>query len=121
MFELRRRYRFESAHRLPMVAPEHRCSRVHGHTYGVEIIVRGPLEPAEGWVMDYSKIDTAAQPRLDELDHHYLNDIEGLENPTSEHVARWLWERLAPVLPGLHAITIAENPDACCTYRGPAA
>jgi 6-pyruvoyltetrahydropterin/6-carboxytetrahydropterin synthase len=119
MFELLRRYRFESAHRLPMVGAEHRCSRMHGHTYAVEITVHGPLEPVHGWVIDYASIDVAAQPLLDQLDHRCLNDITGLENPTSEHLAGWLWERLAPLLPGLNTITIAENPDARCTYRGP--
>jgi 6-pyruvoyltetrahydropterin/6-carboxytetrahydropterin synthase len=121
MFELLRRYRFESAHWLPAVGSEHRCSQLHGHTYAVEITVRGPLDPAAGWVVDYARIDAATHPLLADLDHRCLNEIDGLENPTSEHVARWLWERLAPALPGLHAITIEENPDASCTYRGPTA
>lgn len=119
MFELRRRYRFEAAHRLPMVPPEHRCFRLHGHTYAVEIAVRGPMDVERGWVLDYASIDAAAAPAIGELDHRLLNDVGGLENPTSEHVAQWLWDRLAPKLPGLSAITVAENPDATCTYIGP--
>ncbi len=121
MFELLRRYRFEAAHRLTMVPSGHRCSRFHGHTYAVEITVRGPLDPKAGWVTDYATIDAVAQPLIDQLDHRDLNEIDGLGNPTSEHLARWLWDRLAPELPGLHAVTIAENPDAACTYRGTAA
>ena len=86
MFELLRRYRFEAAHRLPMVPREHRCSRLHGHTFVVEITVRGLLDPNAGWVMDYATIDVAVQPLLDQLDHRCLNEIDGLDNPTSEHL-----------------------------------
>jgi 6-pyruvoyltetrahydropterin/6-carboxytetrahydropterin synthase len=118
MFELLRRYRFEAAHRLPRVSPEHRCFRLHGHTFVVEIAVRGPLDADKGWVTDYAAMDAVAAPLLAQLDHSYLNEIDGLDNPTSEHLARWLWDRLTPVLPGLQAITVAENPDAACTYRG---
>jgi len=120
MFELRRRYRLEAAHRLPQVAAEHPCRRLHGHTYTLELVVCGPLDPGKGWVLDYASIDAAARPLLDQLDHRYLNDIEGLENPTSEHLARWVWERLAPILHGLAAVTVAENPDCACTFRGQA-
>lgn len=118
MFELQRRYRFEAAHQLPRVASEHPCARLHGHTYTVELLIHGPLDPEKGWVMDYASIDAAAQPLLDRLDHRCLNDVDGLENPTSEHLARWLWGRLAPVLDGLAAVMIAENPDCACTFRG---
>lgn len=119
MFDLRRRYRFEAAHRLPMVPLEHRCSRLHGHTYAVEIAVRGPMDGESGWVIDYASIDAVAAPAIDELDHRLLNDVAGLENPTSEHLARWIWDRIALELPGLSAITVSENPDAACTYLGP--
>jgi 6-pyruvoyltetrahydropterin/6-carboxytetrahydropterin synthase len=119
MFELLRRYRFESAHHLPNAGPEHRCARVHGHSYEVEVRVRGQLGAVTGWVIDYADIDSACRPALAELDHRLLNDVEGLANPTSEHVARWLWERLHDALPGLHSITVAENPDAICRYWGP--
>jgi 6-pyruvoyltetrahydropterin/6-carboxytetrahydropterin synthase len=117
-FELLRRYRFEAAHRLPTVPVDHRCARIHGHTYDLEIVVRGPLDAHTGWVVDYEKIDEAVEPLVAQLDHRCLNDIEGLENPTSEHVARWLWDRLENPLGGLFAVTIAENPDSACTYRG---
>ena len=117
-FELLRRYRFEAAHRLPAVPPEHRCARLHGHTYVVEVVVSGALDDRFGWVMDYAAIDGAVEPLVAALDHRCLNDLGGLENPTSEHVARWLWERLEAGLPELSAISVAENPDSVCTYRG---
>jgi 6-pyruvoyltetrahydropterin/6-carboxytetrahydropterin synthase len=118
MFELLRRYRFEAAHRLPRVAADHRCARLHGHTYDVEVLVCGLLDDEAGWVMDYAEIDAAVEPLLDALDHRYLNDVDGLENPTSEHVARWLWKRLVGELPALSAVRVAENADSICTYRG---
>lgn len=116
-FDLLRRYRFEAAHHLAMVPADHRCARMHGHTYGVDIVVRGPLDERAGWVMDYAQIDAAVDPLIAELDHRCLNDVEGLENPTSEVLAQWLWQRLEPVLPLLRAVTVAENPDSACTYR----
>ena len=117
IFELVRRYRFEAAHWLPNVPAGHQCSRVHGHTYSVEIAVRGPLDQAAGWVMDYAAIDDAVAPVIKLLDHRCLNDVDGLSNPTSEQLTRWLWMRVRDDLPGLSAITVAENLDVACTYR----
>jgi len=118
IYELLRHYRFEAAHQLPRVANGHRCARLHGHTYGVEIVIKGPLDDSTGWVMDYSEIDQVVEPVLDQLDHQFLNEIEGLENPTSEHVVRWLWGKLADELPHLAAVRVSENSDSMCTYRG---
>ena len=119
MFELLRRYHFEAAHRLPAVPPDHRCARLHGHTYRVEVRVRGEADPTAGWVVDFAEIDDACRPVLDVLDHRLLNDVDGLDNPTSEHVASWLWHRLRASLPALACVTVAENPDTACTYWGP--
>jgi len=90
---------------------------MHGHTYSIEIIVRGGLDEQTGWVMDFEAIDGAVAPVIAQLDHRCLNDVRGLENPTSENVARWLWERIAGRLDGLSAVTVAENPDSVCVYR----
>jgi 6-pyruvoyltetrahydropterin/6-carboxytetrahydropterin synthase len=117
-FELTRRYRFEAAHWLPHAGPQHKCSRLHGHTYVVEIAVNGAMSPEQGWVIDYASIDAVTEPVLEELDHRCLNEIEGLENPTSEHLALWLWERLETTLSGLALVTVAENPDCSVSYRG---
>jgi 6-pyruvoyltetrahydropterin/6-carboxytetrahydropterin synthase len=120
MHELLRRYRFEAAHRLPAVPAGHRCARVHGHTYDVAVCVRGDADEELGWVTDFGAIDDVCQPVIEGLDHRLLNDVDGLENPTSENVACWLWDRLHAHLPGLSSVAIAENPDAVCTYWGPA-
>jgi 6-pyruvoyltetrahydropterin/6-carboxytetrahydropterin synthase len=119
MHELLRRYRFEAAHRLPAVPAEHRCARLHGHTYDVAVSVRGDADEELGWVIDFSAIDKACEPAIDALDHQLLNDVDGLENPTSENVARWLWDQFQELLPELFSVAVAENADAVCTYWGP--
>ena len=111
-------FTFEAAHRLPNVPPGHKCARLHGHSFRVVVQVDGPVGPDTGWVMDFSDVRAACEPLREALDHHYLNDIEGLENPTSEHVARWIWVRLASSLPGLAAVTVRETCTSGCTYRG---
>jgi len=117
--DLTREYRFEAAHRLPMVPPDHKCARMHGHSFAVEVMVSGEVDPRTGWLIDFGDITAVVEPLLKrELDHRTLNDVPGLENPTSEHLCRWLWERLAATIPGLAAITVHETCTARCTYRG---
>jgi 6-pyruvoyltetrahydropterin/6-carboxytetrahydropterin synthase len=109
---------FEAAHRLPNVPEGHKCARLHGHSFRVAVHVEGPVDPVAGWVMDFADVRAACEPLREALDHRYLNDIEGLANPTSEHVARWIWQRLVPQLPGLSAVTVRETCTSGCTYRG---
>lgn len=116
--EISREFTFEAAHRLPNLPPDHKCTRLHGHSYRVVIHVSGDLDPTLGWVQDFADLKAAWKPLDDQLDHYYLNDIEGLENPTSEILAEWIWSRLAPTLPGLDAVTVRETCTASCTYRG---
>jgi len=117
--ELTREYGFEAAHRLPMVPPEHKCHRMHGHSYRVEVCLAGEVDPHTGWFVDFGQITAVVEPLLKrELDHRTLNDVPGLENPTSEVLCGWLWRRLAPELPGLLALTVHETCTARCTYRG---
>jgi 6-pyruvoyltetrahydropterin/6-carboxytetrahydropterin synthase len=116
--EIFKEFTFEAAHRLPNVPPEHKCARLHGHSFRAEIAVRGPVGGTSGWVMDFAEIKAAFAPFLDELDHHYLNEVPGLGNPTSEQISRWIWERLCPRLPGLAAVTVRETCTAGATYRG---
>ena len=111
-------FTFEAAHRLPHVPTGHKCARLHGHSFHVEIHVEGPVDPEIGWVMDFGEIKKVFKPILDRLDHYYLNDIEGLENPTSENVARWIWRKLKPELPQLSAVSIRETCTSGCVYRG---
>ncbi|MDP7543242.1 MAG: 6-carboxytetrahydropterin synthase QueD [Alphaproteobacteria bacterium] len=112
-----RAFTFEAAHMLPEVPEGHKCRRLHGHSFRAEIHVTGPVDE-KGWVMDFAEITQAWQPLHDVLDHHYLNEVEGLENPTSENIARWIWERLKPELPGLSKITLHETCEAGCIYEG---
>jgi 6-pyruvoyltetrahydropterin/6-carboxytetrahydropterin synthase len=111
-------YSFEAAHTLPHVPIGHKCARMHGHSFQVEISVEGEIDPHQGWLMDHSDISSVMEPILKELDHAYLNDISGLENPTFEVLAGWIWEKLAPILPCLAEIVIHETPTARCSYRG---
>ncbi len=109
---------FEAAHRLPHVPKGHKCERLHGHSFKVEIRVGGEVDPKTGWVQDFSDLKSAFEPLHQVLDHHYLNEVEGLENPTSENLAAWIWARLKPGLPGLIEITVHETCTSRCTYRG---
>lgn len=116
--EIFREFTFEAAHRLPNVPKGHKCERLHGHSYKVIVHVEAPVDPELGWVMDFGDLKKAFKPLEAQLDHYYLNDIEGLENPTSEVLARWIWDRLKPTLPDLSALTVRETCTSGCTYRG---
>ena len=116
--EIFKEFGFEAAHRLPNVPEGHKCARLHGHSFRVEVHVRGDLDPRLGWVMDFADLKAAVKPVIAELDHYYLNEIAGLENPTSEVLARWLWARLLPALPTLTRIVVRETCTSGCTYRG---
>jgi 6-pyruvoyltetrahydropterin/6-carboxytetrahydropterin synthase len=113
-------FRFESAHHLPHVPPGHKCGRIHGHSFRVEVHVSGELDKHTGWVMDFADIKAACKPLVEMLDHRYLNqDVPGLDNPTSEVIAVWIWDRLKPAMSGLSAIVVHETCTARCEYRGP--
>jgi 6-pyruvoyltetrahydropterin/6-carboxytetrahydropterin synthase len=114
-------FRFEAAHRLPNVAPGHKCARLHGHSFHVRVTITGPVDPASGWVIDFADVKQAFAPLHAALDHRYLNEIAGLENPTSEVLAQWIWERLKPGLPMLSAVEVRETCTVGCVYRGPGA
>ena len=115
---LERSYRFEAAHFLPKVPPGHKCARMHGHSYRVEITIQGEVDPERGWIMDFAEIDEHVLPLVRLLDHQVLNEIDDLANPTSELLARWWWERLAPRLPGLYEVAVSETVTSRCIYRG---
>jgi len=116
--ELVKEFRFESAHKLTRVPEGHKCARLHGHSFVCEIAVRGEVDPATGWFIDYADMSEAFEPLRQRLDHNYLNEIDGLENATSENLARWIWERLQPRIRGLHKVTIQETCTARCNYFG---
>jgi 6-pyruvoyltetrahydropterin/6-carboxytetrahydropterin synthase len=110
--------RFEAAHRLPNVTAGHKCARLHGHSYRVEVRIDGPVDEASGMVMDFADIKSAFAPLRAQLDHYYLNEIVGLENPTSENLARWIWARLEPDMPYLSEIVVRETCTSGCRYTG---
>lgn len=116
--EIFKEFMFEAAHRLPHVVEGHKCARLHGHSFMVRVSVDGDVDAHTGWVMDFGDIKTAFRPILEQLDHHYLNEIPGLENPTSENIARWIWQRLKPALPELSRIEIRETCTSGCVYNG---
>jgi 6-pyruvoyltetrahydropterin/6-carboxytetrahydropterin synthase len=119
--EIYREFTFEAAHRLPHVPEGHKCARLHGHSYRVSVHVEGPVGAQSGWVRDFADLAEAWRPLHDALDHRYLNDVDGLDNPTSEVVAAWIWDRLTGALPGLSAVGVRETCTSGCVYRGPAA
>ncbi len=116
--ELIKEYRFEAAHLLPNVPDGHKCKRLHGHSFKFEIHVVGPVNPHTGWFIDYGDLDEVVNPLVAQLDHHYLNEVDGLQNPTSEVLARWLYDRIKPRIAALQAVTLFETCDARCIYRG---
>ncbi|CAA0108904.1 6-carboxy-5,6,7,8-tetrahydropterin synthase [BD1-7 clade bacterium] len=116
--QIYKEFSFEAAHRLPNVPEGHKCSRLHGHTFYVRLVVEGAVGDTSGWVMDFGDLKSAFKPIYDQLDHYYLNDIEGLENPTSENLARWIWNHLKPSLPELSWIEIKETCTSGCIYKG---
>ena len=118
--DLFKEFTVEAAHRLPSVPADHKCSRLHGHSFRIEVHVSGPIDEATGMVVDFADIKSAVKPLHAQLDHHYLNEVEGLENPTSENLARWIWTRLKPTLPQLSRIVVRETCTSGCSYEGQA-
>ena len=111
-------FTFEAAHLLPNVPEGHKCRRLHGHSFRVEVHVSGDVGAETGWVMDFADVKAAFDPIFARLDHRYLNEIAGLENPTSEVLAKWIWRELKPALPGLSKLVVHETCTAGCVYRG---
>lgn len=106
-----------AARQLTGVPPEHPCARRHGHTFLVRLTVRGPIDPATGFVVDFDDVRRAWAPLHEQLDHRYLNAVPGLENPTSEFLAQWIWRALQATLPGLALVEIRETGNAGVAYR----
>jgi 6-pyruvoyltetrahydropterin/6-carboxytetrahydropterin synthase len=116
--EIYKEFTLEIAHRLPNTPIGHKCGRLHGHSLRVEVHVSGDVDEERGWVVDYADIKEAFAPLFEMLDHRFLNDVDGLENPTSENLCRWLWHRLKKSLPSLSQIVVHETCTTGCVYRG---
>lgn len=119
--EIFKSFTVEAAHRLPHVPNGHKCSRLHGHSFRIDIHVEGKVDAHFGWVQDFADLSAAFRPIFERLDHHYLNDIEGLANPTSENLACYIWTHLKPAVPQLSRVVIYETCTAGCSYAGPSA
>lgn len=111
-------FRFEAAHDLPTFPDGHKCRRLHGHSFRFDVVVEGEVDPAKGFLIDYGDIKKICDPIVRQLDHYYLNEIEGLSNPTSEMIAKWLWDRIKPQLPMLARIIVYETCTSACEYDG---
>jgi 6-pyruvoyltetrahydropterin/6-carboxytetrahydropterin synthase len=109
-------FTLECAHRLPHVPPGHKCARLHGHSYRIELRLRAPLREPEGWVRDFADVTAAFASVRERLDHRCLNDVPGLENPTSEILAVWIYRALKPALPELVAVAVGETPTSGAVY-----
>jgi 6-pyruvoyltetrahydropterin/6-carboxytetrahydropterin synthase len=117
--ELFKTFQIEAAHHLPNVPADHKCRRLHGHSFRIDVHVSGPVDQHLGWVQDFADIKSAFRPLFDQLDHRYLNEIPGLKNPTSENLAVWIWDRLQPTLPLLSKVVVRETCTSACSYEGP--
>ena len=117
--EIYKDFSFDSAHFLPNVPEGHKCGRLHGHTFQLRIVVSGEVGEKTGWIMDFGDIKAFFKPLYERLDHNYLNDIEGLENPTSEVMVQWIWQQLKPVMPQLSRLELKETCTSGCVYVGP--
>lgn len=111
-------FMFEAAHHLPNVPAGHKCGRLHGHSFLVRLEITGDVDAHTGWILDFAELKAAFKPIYDQLDHYYLNEIAGLENPTSEVLAEWIWQRMKPKVAELSAVMIKETCSAGCVYRG---
>jgi 6-pyruvoyltetrahydropterin/6-carboxytetrahydropterin synthase len=116
--ELVKDFRFEAAHYLPNVPAGHKCRRMHGHSFRGEVALRGTVDPNTGWLLDFADVKRAIDPIVARLDHYLLNEVDGLDNPTSERIAVWMWQRLAPSLPQLYRVSIEETCTTRCNYFG---
>lgn len=115
---LTKSFEFDAGHRLPTFPEEHKCHGLHGHGFRVDVCVEGEVDETRGYLLDYGEIKAAYEPIRKQLDHAYLNDVEGLENPTAENLSRWIWQKLKPALPLLSTVIVHESPTSACEYRG---
>jgi 6-pyruvoyltetrahydropterin/6-carboxytetrahydropterin synthase len=116
--EIYKDFTFEAAHFLPNVPDGHKCGRLHGHSYKIRIHLTDKINNETGWFIDFADVKKAFKPLFLQLDHNYLNDIEGLENPTAEVIAMWIWDRLQPQLPQISAVEVKETCTCGAIYRG---
>jgi len=113
-----KQFSFDSAHFLPAVPEGHKCGNMHGHTYMLTVFIEGHPNENSGWIIDYGDLKKSIQPIIEKLDHHLLNEIPGLKNPTSENLSIWLWNNIKPLVPGLKRIELKETPTSGVIFEG---
>ncbi len=111
-------FTFDSAHFLPNVPDGHKCKAIHGHTYRMIVYIEGSLDQEIGWVADFADIKKAIEPIVKMVDHKLLNELPGLENPTCEKIAIWLWNKIKEKIPALVKIELHETPTSGVIYTG---
>ncbi|MDF1694371.1 MAG: 6-carboxytetrahydropterin synthase QueD [Saprospiraceae bacterium] len=112
-------FNFDSAHFLPLVPDGHKCKGIHGHTYRMTLEFEGEIDAEMGWLIDFAEIKKTVNPLIEAVDHKLLNDIEGLENPTCEMIAKWFWDKISPQLPQLSKVILNETTTSGVIYNGP--
>ena len=113
-----KQFTFDSAHFLPNVPDGHKCKEIHGHTYHLKVWIEGDLEPHYEWVMDFAVLKKAVEPVIKSIDHKLMNNLPGLENPTCERIAIWLWDKIKPQIPQLKRVELNETPTSGVIYEG---
>ena len=113
-----KKFNIESARSIPNLPKTHPCHHIHGHSFKIIISVQGDVNEQNGFVVDFQDIDDAFDPLKKELDHSYLNDIEDLQNPTSENICIWIWNKIQSSLPNIYKIEIRETDSTGCIYKG---
>jgi 6-pyruvoyltetrahydropterin/6-carboxytetrahydropterin synthase len=111
-------FRFEASHRLAHLSSDHPCYRLHGHSYRVEVEVYGEVDQATGFLVDYGDIKRIVKPIIAQLDHCHLNDIDGMQTTSAEHIVYWTWNQLKPQLPLLSRVILHETDSTSCEYCG---
>jgi len=113
-----KKFRFEAAHHLPNDAKGHKCGRLHGHSFVVQITLCGPIDRNLGWIMDLNDVAKAFEPLMEQLDHNYLNEIKGLENPTSEILAQWIYDKIQIDKKLLYSVCVEETCNSMAIVYG---
>lgn len=114
--EIHKTFTFEAAHFLPNVVEGHKCRNLHGHSYKITLILYGPIDPQSGWLIDFNEIKHITKTLIKSLDHKLLNNIEGLENPTSENISAYIYSKLKPIIPFLDRVILSETRSTKVIY-----
>ncbi len=113
-----KKYYFDAAHYMAEFEENHNYRKMHGHSFEVTVKLKGDINRKNNWVMDLEELDSFVDPELSKLDHSILNEVDGLEKPTSENIAKWLWSKLIKKIPNLDSIEINRPRIGGCIFNG---